>query len=418
MNFSNPIKCNYIKIDKSNNNLAIIKNNYKEIDIYSIENFKKITSFQFKEIIDKIKFSYLNNLILILFKNNNLEIKNIFDPTFNCQIIDNIVPISNIKFSPDSNKIIIVDEFNLKINIYNLENKKVYYIQNPKFHNKNFIKFSNSKLICIIPEKFQIKEYLGIYLLKDFNLINYFQLNNKIEIKEYYFLNDDSKIVILNQINYNFFIINLFGEIISEIEIDNNILDNINNFKLSFNKKFLCLSMLNNIILYDIFYYNKIETLKNLDFNQKTLFFEEIIENKKNENSKTYKLIQIPKFPYQIKTNKKIKNILFSYDSNYLAYLDENYPNCLFIYNIPLLYYFSVIILSKEIKDFKWSIFNNYLYIISGLSKIYVFNIKKNFKCIDISSNIQIENMKISKNGKNFILSDKKKTQFVIGFLN
>ena len=418
MNFSNPIKCNYIKIDKNNNNLAIIKNNYKEIDIYSIENFKKITSFQFKEIIDKIKFSYLNNLILILFKNNNLEIKNIFDPTFNCQIIDNIVPISNIKFSPDSNKIIIVDEFNLKINIYNLENKKVYYIQNPKFHNKNFIKFSNSKLICIIPEKFQIKEYLGIYLLKDFNLINYFQLNNKIEIKEYYFLNDDSKIVILNQINYNFFIINLFGEIISEIEIDNNILDNINNFKLSFNKKFLCLSMLNNIILYDIFYYNKIETLKNLDFNQKTLFFEEIIENKKNENSKTYKLIQIPKFPYQIKTNKKIKNILFSYDSNYLAYLDENYPNCLFIYNIPLLYYFSVIILSKEIKDFKWSIFNNYLYIISGLSKIYVFNIKKNFKCIDISSNIQIENMKISKNGKNFILSDKKKTQFVIGFLN
>ena len=347
MNFSNPIKCNYIKIDKNNNNLAIIKNNYKEIDIYSIENFKKITSFQFKEIIDKIKFSYLNNLILILFKNNNLEIKNIFDPTFNCQIIDNIVPISNIKFSPDSNKIIIVDEFNLKINIYNLENKKVYYIQNPKFHNKNFIKFSNSKLICIIPEKFQIKEYLGIYLLKDFNLINYFQLNNKIEIKEYYFLNDDSKIVILNQINYNFFIINLFGEIISEIEIDNNILDNINNFKLSFNKKFLCLSMLNNIILYDIFYYNKIETLKNLDFNQKTLFFEEIIENKKNENSKTYKLIQIPKFPYQIKTNKKIKNILFSYDSNYLAYLDENYPNCLFIYNIPLLYYFSVIILSK-----------------------------------------------------------------------
>ena len=418
MNFSNPIKCNYIKIDKNNSNLAIIKNNYKEIDIYSIENFKKITSFQFKEIIDKIKFSYLNNLILILFKNNNLEIKNIFDPTFNCQIIDNIVPISNIKFSPDSNKIIIVDEFNLKINIYNLENKKVYYIQNPKFHNKNFIKFSNSKLICIIPEKFQIKEYLGIYLLKDFNLINYFQLNNKIEIKEYYFLNDDSKIVILNQINYNFFIINLFGEIISEIEIDNNILDNINNFKLSFNKKFLCLSMLNNIILYDIFYYNKIETLKNLDFNQKTLFFEEIIENKKNENSKTYKLIQIPKFPYQIKTNKKIKNILFSYDSNYLAYLDENYPNCLFIYNIPLLYYFSVIILSKEIKDFKWSIFNNYLYIISGLSKIYVFNIKKNFKCIDISSNIQIENMKISKNGKNFILSDKKKTQFVIGFLN
>ncbi len=418
MNFSNPIKCNYIKIDKNNNNLAIIKNNYKEIDIYSIENFKKITSFQFKEIIDKIKFSYLNNLILILFKNNNLEIKNIFDSTFNCQIIDNIVPISNIKFSPDSNKIIIVDEFNLKINIYNLENKKVYYIQNPKFHNKNFIKFSNSKLICIIPEKFQIKEYLGIYLLKDFNLINYFQLNNKIEIKEYYFLNDDSKIVILNQINYNFFIINLFGEIISEIEIDNNILDNINNFKLSFNKKFLCLSMLNNIILYDIFYYNKIETLKNLDFNQKTLFFEEIIENKKNENSKTYKLIQIPKFPYQIKTNKKIKNILFSYDSNYLAYLDENYPNCLFIYNIPLLYYFSVIILSKEIKDFKWSIFNNYLYIISGLSKIYVFNIKKNFKCIDISSNIQIENMKISKNGKNFILSDKKKTQFVIGFLN
>ena len=418
MNFSNPIKCNYIKIDKNNNNLAIIKNNYKEIDIYSIENFKKITSFQFKEIIDKIKFSYLNNLILILFKNNNLEIKNIFDPTFNCQIIDNIVPISNIKFSPDSNKIIIVDEFNLKINIYNLENKKVYYIQNPKFHNKNFIKFSNSKLICIIPEKFQIKEYLGIYLLKDFNLINYFQLNNKIEIKEYYFLNDDSKIVILNQINYNFFIINLFGEIISEIEIDNNILDNINNFKLSFNKKFLCLSMLNNIILYDIFYYNKIETLKNLDFNQKTLFFEEIIENKKNENSKTYKLIQIPKFPYQIKTNKKIKNILFSYDSNYLAYLDENYPNCLFIYNIPLLYYFSVIILSKEIKDFKWSIFNNYLYIISGLSKIYVFNIKKNFKCIDISSNIQIENMKISKNGKNFILSDKKKTQFLLGFLN
>ena len=72
MNFSNPIKCNYIKIDKNNNNLAIIKNNYKEIDIYSIENFKKITSFQFKEIIDKIKFSYLNNLILILFKNNNL----------------------------------------------------------------------------------------------------------------------------------------------------------------------------------------------------------------------------------------------------------------------------------------------------------------------------------------------------------
>ena len=418
MNFSNPIKCNFIKIDKNNNNLAIIKNNYKEIDIYSIENFKKITSFQFKEIIDKIKFSYLNNLILILFKNNNLEIKNIFDPTFNCQIIDNIVPISNIKFSPDSNKIIIVDEFNLKINIYNLENKKVYYIQNPKFHNKNFIKFSNSKLICIIPEKYQIKEYLGIYLLKDFNLINHFQLNNKIEIKEYYFLNDDSKIVILNQINYNFFIINLFGEIISEIEIDNNILDNINNFKLSFNKKFLCLSMLNNIILYDIFYYNKIETLKNLDFNKNTLFFEEIIENKKNENSKIYKLIQIPKFPYQIKTNKKIKNILFSYDSNYLAYLDENYPNCLFIYNIPLLYYFSVIILSKEIKDFKWSIFNNYLYIISGLSKIYVFNIKKNFKCIDISSNIQIENMKISKNGKNFILSDKKKTQFVIGFLN
>ena len=418
MNFSNPIKCNFIKIDKNNNNLAIIKNNYKEIDIYSIENFKKITSFQFKEIIDKIKFSYLNNLILILFKNNNLEIKNIFDSTFNCQIMDNIVPISNIKFSPDSNKIIIVDEFNLKINIYNLENKKVYYIQNPKFHNKNFIKFSNSKLICIIPEKYQIKEYLGIYLLKDFNLINYFQLNNKIEIKEYYFLNDDSKIVILNQINYNFFIINLFGEIISEIEIDNNILDNINNFKLSFNKNILCLSMLNNIILYDIFYYNKIETLKNLDFNKNTLFFEEIIENKKNENSKTYKLIQIPKFPYQIKTNKKIKNILFSYDSNYLAYLDENYPNCLFIYNIPLLYYFSVIILSKEIKDFKWSIFNNYLYIISGLSKIYVFNIKKNFKYIDISSNIQIENMKISKNGKNFILSDKKKTQFVIGFLN
>ena len=115
MNFSSTIK--YIGITEYSPNglyLAIAKTS--SLIIYETSELKIVQKFVFPNAISQIAWSPDSALILIAFyKAGIVEIKEISNPEWTCAINESMRGVTFARWTPDSRKVIIVNDFNVRM---------------------------------------------------------------------------------------------------------------------------------------------------------------------------------------------------------------------------------------------------------------------------------------------------------------
>lgn len=80
------------------------------------------------------------------------------------------------RFTPDSRRVMTVSEFNVRLDIWSLIDKSVVCLNFPKHHDKG-LSFTSNGFFMALAERHEAKDYIGIYYVGDFTLVNHFPVD-------------------------------------------------------------------------------------------------------------------------------------------------------------------------------------------------------------------------------------------------
>jgi hypothetical protein len=158
------------------------------------------------------------------------------------------------------------------------------------------------------------------------------------------------------------------------------------------------------------------------------IFKEEEVEeiSYSGDRKKTAKYVELKtpsvKFPtlkYSIdKPNPPvgISEMTWSFDSNFLATKNDNFPNVLFVWQISSLSLHTIIFQIRPIKHFSWSPTEHILLIATENNKLYSFTLNNVYVIelvTDLNLNLMINKISWNSDGKSFTVGDGK--SLVIG---
>ena len=390
MNFSNSIKYSGLSSFSPNSvYLAIAKTN--SLIIYDNEELKVIQKFSFQNPISKFLWSPDSTLVLMAFyKTGICEVRAISNPKWTCTINESQSGIINCLWTPDSRKILLFNDFNVRMSIWSLVDKSTVYINSPfqvaTFDMEDLLWTKDSTSLIVVDTPLEVK------------FLIYSPTGNLIATHEPY----------------------LYGLGIEMAKLSNN----SHTLSLGFND--------GNVRLYNCMS-NSFKEIIELNHNINvitneslvTVFKEEEIShssgNKKNNFTKYVEC----SFPYKLNTNNKLKSlqgigaisiIEWSFDSKFIATKYDALPNDVFIWETSTLKLHTVIVQLNQIKNMKWSPKENILLIVTDNSKLYTFTLDNVYiieLVSDMNNPFNATNIQWASDGKSFIVSDKK--QMLIG---
>jgi WD40 repeat protein len=352
-----------------------------DVLIYSTYNLKQINKFSFQDFIEKIEFSKDSNLILIcMFKRGIIEAKSLLNPKFYIRISEGICGINYALFSPDSKNILTINENNINLSIYNLVSKKKYIINYPKFSNKGLC-FSTYGNFLAILLKNSSQDEIGIYHTKSWSIINKF-IPDVEDITNILWSFDNSCLILIESyLLCKFHIYLPTGEKIYVVEPYKNKIG-ILKHKLSPNGHYFAIGCYDQSVkIYNTIGYTQFcsfEHNNEILSDKKVNYFQEIkIDNNRTKFISINPDIKLEK-TVSLNTDIKIgvKNIEFSYDSNFMASLNEKNNNILYIWELFNLSLQTVIIQMNKIKSFKWAKNQHILFINTENDKLYYFTLE------------------------------------------
>lgn len=136
-----------------------------------------LAAFRASEPITNMEFSQDSKLLLFYSPKRSLvEIRALFNQDWFCKIDESSVGLVGARFVPDSKQVMVFSDFQLKLSIYNLCNKRVAHINNPKYHDKGY-QFTKDGKFLAIAERKEAKDYIGIYYSQDWKLVSYFPVD-------------------------------------------------------------------------------------------------------------------------------------------------------------------------------------------------------------------------------------------------
>ena len=422
MKLSNCIKYSgFSSFSKNGNLLSIAKGN--NLIIYEVNSLKKLNKYNFTSQITQIEFSPDSNFILVgLYKLNEIEIKNLQNNKTIIKISQPIFGISNSIFSPDSTKLLLFSNYNIRLDIYDLtKEKNNSYISYPKYNNKAY-SFSPNNFFFAIAERKNVKDYINIFYSGDYTLLSRFPSNTS-DLSNLIWTKDNSSIIVIeNEIECKLLIYSVTGNLLMINEAYNNNLG-IFLINISPNGHFITVAYGdNNIRLFHYITYKKIcclnhnlddINLKNENDNVKVNIIKEV-------NGKFERYFEKNINGYLLKGNNKKNNINnknekniclmeYNFDSIYLASKSSLYENIVFIWNIPSLTLNCIIILNSNVIDFKWSPFENKLIIATNNLSIYIYTINKMYILNLPTDNFNFSKMTWNEDGKSILIQDKNK---------
>ena len=443
MNFSNSIKYSGLSSFSPNSlYLAIAKNT--SLIIYDNEELKVIKKFSFSNTINKFLWSPDSTLILIAFyKTGICEVRSITNPKWTCTITESQSGIINCLWTPDSRKIILFNDFNVRMSIWSLVDKSTVYINSPKFNDKCIL-FSENGNFMALAERQNGKDFIGIYFIDDFSLVSHFQVAT-FDLNDLLWTKDATSLIVIDTpLEVKFLIYSPTGNLIMTCEPYLYGLG-IEMAKLSYNSHTLGIGFNDGIIrLYNCMsnsFKEIIELNHNINVitneNLVTVFKEEEISHSSQNNNKKInynfasknftKYIECS-FPYKLNQSNKIKSLQgigaisileFSFDSKFIASKYDAMSNIVFIWEASTLKLHTVIVQLNNIKNMKWSPKENILLIVTDNSKLYTFTLDNVYiieLVSDMNNPFNASNIQWASDGKSFIVSDKK--QMLIGHPN
>ena len=433
MNCSNVIKySNYVAYSPDGNALAIAKG--VNLVVYASPSMTLLFKHAFSSNITYIQFSNDSSMIAVgLFKINQCEIISVFNTNTLVKINESIHGITNIYWCPCNSKLLTVSLYNTKITVWNLidqsANQIINYISLPKYHDKG-IEFSYDEKFLAVTERKDSKDYIGIYFIGNFKLMSHFVLNTN-DMQDMKWSKDNTYLIVIDSVTDNgLYVYSITGNLLFLYEPYQ---DNFGAMSLQVSPcgHFISVGYGDNAVrLFHYITYKKICELQhdiNLQIvkdNKVKIFKEEDITVDDLSQSKTSKFIEVEYNNKLFQTNKSTSNenkdefnytegishIEYSSGSKFIATKSNKYHNIIWIWKVSSLSLFSVIILNKNITDFKWSPFILSLIIGTDNNKCYMYNIN-NIYIIDLPSTPDFQVKKITWNpdGKTFLLQDKYK---------
>lgn len=407
------------------NTLAAVTNGSKII-IKNLPTLENIQVFSFPEQVSHIEFSPDSKYILaVMCEKNMVEARSISEEDWLCKIEDNLCGLVFARWSPDSRHIITFSDFQLKVSIYSLVDKSVFYIKYPKFPDKG-ISFSNDGKFMALAERRDAKDFIGIYYCGNWKLLNHFQTDTY-DLSDIIWSPDNNVIIAIETfLEYKLLaycpatgIIAKFQPYKSALGIKSIDFNKMGEFLAigSYDEKIRILNCLTWKLIIELDH--QINTTN--ENNSVNIFKEEELldTNFKNPKKSSQYIskeanssLKIP----SIKVSSEKPNpslgvgiVEWSYDSQYIATRNDNMPSTVWIWEIQTLNLIAVLINIQNIKTIAWSPIKNELVFCTGNGKLYFWSTNGAFVC-DIPyecRNFNVLSLKWSSDGNYLIILDK-----------
>ncbi|KAI9297948.1 WD40 repeat-like protein [Neoconidiobolus thromboides FSU 785] len=356
--------------------------------------------------IESLDLSIDNELVLAVIKDSNrIEIYNIENEGWRAIIEDQCLGVKTALFSVNPRYCFVYSEVRLRISIWSLCDKKVKYINCPKFYNKG-ISYRNDDLYMALLERKDGKDYLGIYNTVTWSLRKHFQLET-IDAANISWSQDGQFIAVWDSIvTYKLFIYSPAGFLITKYSAYSHGLG-LKTVDWSPSGQFIMLAS----------YDEKIRLLNTytwqptfeLEHSKKLSSKTEIY--KENQTSTWKKPVLNPTIDikksqpnkdlyYAINLKMGVGICVFNPTGRYFVSRNDAMPTSLFIWKtgtpVPIFYSEQV----KEIKMVQWNpIDTELLAFISEGNHLYLWSPKLGFQCYTLNKIVQITSITWSENG-------------------
>lgn len=416
MNFSNTIKYSgEVQYSPNGNYLAIAKG--KDLIVYETKSLIIKQKYCFINLISQLEWSPDSNLVSIaLLKIGQCYIKAIDLNDWNCLIDEGTSGISFVQWSSDSRRILVFDEFNTKITIYSLSDNNVFVISNPKFNNAKGLSFSSNGYFMALIGRKEWHDSIGVYFVSNWSLVSHFSIETN-DAQGILWNKDNTALIIWDTpIENKFFVYSPNGNLIKTNETNRETFG-VMNINTSPNGHLVSIGSYDQSVwLYDQITWkliSKLNYLLNKISNTVNNIFKEVETTENGKSISKYVECSLPIPLNKIKSaqNKSgIKIIEYSFDSNYMAIVDDGFPNIVWIWQLSTLTLHTVIIQLKSINYLKWSPNNHHMIIGTENPKFYFFSLTDMY-IIDLLNDkvksFSINWVKWNPDGKSFILCDK-----------
>lgn len=409
-------------------------------------------------------------VLCAMFKRKQVQIWAVEDEAFSCQIDEGLAGLTHARWAGDSRTVLTASEFQIRLTIWSLEDRKAKYIKFPKFSTKG-ISQSTSKKYLAVAERREHRDYIGIYSQEFWELIHRFKVDTT-DLCDLSWSPDDRVLCCWdNPIDYRFLIYSPRGQMLAKFQAYENALG-IKSLSFSPKGRFLAVGsydqkcrVFNNLTWRSLAEYHHTTPVSVTPQFKKAVVYQEVfsetlslpedgdfddsksdasgmtslttrtnltvhsnflrkqvasarVKAKKKQDQKTkYKLGSLPltikeqKIVAEENPRVGVGRSLWSPSGKFLATINDNMPNVVWIWNMVRLNLLSVLEHKDKVRTFAWAPPGNgdRLAICCGNDKLYLWS-KSGSMIIRCRANkYVVRDLRWRPDGESILLLDKNK---------
>lgn len=162
MNFSEPIKSHNGQAIWSDDGYLLASASGPRLTIWDAASLEVLHVFTTVETIDKIEFSHDSEFILAVnLKTSETNIFSINHPDWSGRICEGAAGLISAEWSPDSRHILTTAEFSVKLTIWSLSSKSIFFIRNPK-NLKRSVEYNRDNSLAAVAERQNCRDVVNI----------------------------------------------------------------------------------------------------------------------------------------------------------------------------------------------------------------------------------------------------------------
>jgi len=430
----------FTELYKQSSNLCLLPPNglyiatavKQRLVIRNAESLQIIQLFSCIDNIQSIEWSKDSQYILCAsYKLGVIQVWCLSDQEWTAKINENVVGLTRVQWAPDGRHIISFSDFNIRISIWSLITKEVFYIQYPKFNSTKGFKFTKDGKYLAVAGRKDCKDFINIYDCNDWSLLKHFVIEDS-DLEEILWSPDGRYLAIINNsLEYNVYIYYPDGRLIKKYTT-NEIGLGVKSANWSPSTQILAIGDYNqNITILNNYTWDPL-----IKYSHDPLIEDSsVIINKEVDmchirNNLDFKWnLQSNKIKYEMinppfelitssvvfnKPNPKIGVSMCLFDSTgiYLLTKNDNMSNYLWIWNIATLKLITIIEQLLPIKQVSWNpVIPGRLAFITGNRNIYFWDAEMGYcECVNVPAlNFEVHSMNWNPDGKSIVLMDKDK---------
>ncbi|KAM3131974.1 hypothetical protein pb186bvf_015858 [Paramecium bursaria] len=369
--------------------------------------------------IHQVQISPNGSLIAISYpKRNYIEIRKIDEPNWISKI-DEQAGIESIQWAPDNVSLIVVSQFQvnilnqfqkqLKASIFNLSNRTIVHLQNPKQ-----MAFSECGKFMAFIERKQAKDIISILSVKEWKIHSTHLLDTLDSVQVIWQKNTNLIAIVDTELNHKLLLFCQYKGIVLRFESNSYTLG-VKSAQFANNTDIIAIAyhdekvrLVNTVSLIQITEFDH-------KYQNKALILKEIASQQ--DQLHQYQEIEGGRFNVKQDKGSVVSLMEWSHNDEFLATKCENYPTIIFVWQISTLFLKYVLIHLTPVKSFKWSKVQTTLAIATGQSRVLFWNPEQSGICeLPFDTKFNVQKVEWSLDQQSILLCDK--NDLIIGFPN